>query len=203
MKLLILTPLCFVFGSLSAQAQIIEDAPNQTERSVVITANFIANKTTVCVGETVQFTDNSTGSPNTWAWQFAGGSPASATAQNPAIQYNLPGTYNVVLTASNGSEQNTVGKLSFIRVEACTGFDINSIESGILVFPVPATNFLNIQSKNDADFTVMSLSGQVLQSGAVLANQTLVLKTSSFAPGIYFLRTVSSGTSSVSKIIIE
>lgn len=186
MKNLLLTPLCLVFGSMSAQTQINGNAQNQTERPVIITANFIANKTTVCVGETVQFTDNSTGSPNNWAWLFTGGSPANTTTQNPAIQYSAPGTYNVVLTASNGNDQNTHGKLSFIRVEACTGLNANTIESRLRVFPVPTKSFLYLESNYDGQFAILSLSGQVLQTGSVAANQTTEVSIEQLAPGFYF-----------------
>ena len=186
MKLKLSIAICVAIANVQAQTTENENTNNQKESAVIIAANFTANKTTVCVGETVQFTDNSTGSPSTWAWQFSGGSPASSTSQNPAIQYSAPGTYNVILTASNGNDQNTIGKLSFIRVEACTSLEFNSKEGGVRVFPVPAKNLVYLQSYSDGKFTILNLSGQVLQSGTVVANQTTEVSIEQLAPGFFF-----------------
>jgi len=53
------------------------------------------------VGQTVQFTDTSSGGPTTWAWDFGDGQ--GSTQQNPAHVYGGPGTFQVTLTAGNGS----------------------------------------------------------------------------------------------------
>jgi PKD repeat protein len=80
-------------------------------------ADFTAAPTTVTVGNSVAFTDLSTNTPTTWAWTFAGGTPASSTAQNPSVTYNSVGTYNVTLTATNACGSSTaVTKTSYITV---------------------------------------------------------------------------------------
>ncbi|MBL4578241.1 MAG: PKD domain-containing protein, partial [Flavobacteriales bacterium] len=81
-------------------------------------ADFVASITTVSVGSNVQFTDQSTGIPNTWSWSFTGGTPNSATTQNPIIQYNTIGTYSVTLTASNGFGSDVNTKTNYINVIA-------------------------------------------------------------------------------------
>jgi PKD repeat protein len=48
---------------------------------------------------TVQFTDRSTGSPDSWLWIFGDG--GTATTKNPSHQYTLPGIYTVSLTVRN------------------------------------------------------------------------------------------------------
>ncbi|HBF88097.1 MAG TPA: hypothetical protein DDX39_05595 [Bacteroidales bacterium] len=65
-------------------------------------ADFSADVTTIYTGETVTFTDLSTNGPTSWAWTFAGGTPASSTTQNQAVVYNVAGTYDVTLVATNG-----------------------------------------------------------------------------------------------------
>lgn len=79
-------------------------------------ADFEADATTICVGESVQFSDLSTNSPSNWSWNFPGGSPASSTAQNPLVTYNVPGSYNVTLTADNGNEIDSETKEAYITV---------------------------------------------------------------------------------------
>jgi PKD repeat protein len=65
-------------------------------------ASFTANKVTVEVGKTVQFTDTSTNTPTGWSWNFGGGAAAS-TQQNPLVTFNTVGSYSVVLTATNSA----------------------------------------------------------------------------------------------------
>jgi len=81
-------------------------------------ANFTASSTTICAGQAVTYTDASTGTPTSWAWTFAGGTPATSTNQNPVITYNTAGTYTAELTATNASGSDTETKVSFITVNA-------------------------------------------------------------------------------------
>ncbi|HNF49180.1 MAG TPA: PKD domain-containing protein, partial [Chitinophagales bacterium] len=84
-------------------------------------ANFTSNKTTVCVGGTVAFTDNSSNTPTSWSWTFAGGTPATSTLQNPTVTYNSAGTYTVTLTATNSLGSNTITQTNYITVINSTG----------------------------------------------------------------------------------
>lgn len=79
-------------------------------------ADFEADKTTVCVGETINFTDGSFNVVNGWTWSFPGGSPASSNIQNPVITYSVPGIYQVTLTATDGSINDDEIKTAYIRV---------------------------------------------------------------------------------------
>ncbi len=82
-------------------------------------ANFSTSNTSICVGSCISFTDASTNNPTAWNWSFPGSTSSSSTSQNPSnICYNTPGTYNVTLTAINGSGSNTLTLNSFITVYA-------------------------------------------------------------------------------------
>ncbi len=81
-------------------------------------ANFSATPTTVCVGQTVNFTDLSTNSPAAWTWSFQGGTPTTFTVQNPSVVYNTPGTYSVSLQATNGMGTDTYTVTNYITVNA-------------------------------------------------------------------------------------
>jgi PKD repeat protein len=67
-------------------------------------------------GETVSFIDQSTNNPSVWSWQLPGGTPATTLTQNPTIQYNVAGWYNVSLTASNGAGSNTRTRNNYVEV---------------------------------------------------------------------------------------
>lgn len=68
-------------------------------------ANFNSNATTVCEGETVNFSDLSSGVPTSWAWDFGDGN--TAATQSPANTYTAAGTYTVSLIATNSFGNDT------------------------------------------------------------------------------------------------
>lgn len=81
-------------------------------------AAFTGAPLTICAGQTVNFTDQSTGSPTGWTWTLNGGTPSSSSSQNPSIIYNTPGTYAVTLNVSNGSGSDSHTELAYITVNA-------------------------------------------------------------------------------------
>lgn len=91
------------------------------------TADFFSTITSGCAPLTVQFTDQSQGGPNTWAWSFPGGSPATSGDQNPVVVYSTPGVYSVSLTVSNGagSDDVVVSQLITVGEEPTANFTYN------------------------------------------------------------------------------
>jgi len=81
-------------------------------------AAFVGNPTSGVAPLTVQFTDQSSGSPTGWSWAFGDG--GTSTAQNPSHVYQNAGTYTVTLTATNayGSDQEV--KTNYITATTCT-----------------------------------------------------------------------------------
>jgi len=71
-------------------------------------ADFSFNPASPVTGETVQFIDESLGSPASWQWSF--GDATSSSVQSPAHVYYLPGTYNVTLTVSDKYGDSSVTK---------------------------------------------------------------------------------------------
>ncbi|MFN3316012.1 MAG: fibronectin type III domain-containing protein, partial [Raineya sp.] len=81
-------------------------------------ADFNRSASTICIGQSVTFTDASTKAPNapainSWQWNFdvsnvGGALPATANTQGPhTVVFNQSGTYQVSLTISNGVETDT------------------------------------------------------------------------------------------------
>ena len=83
-------------------------------------ADFTANTTTGTAPLTISFTDNSTGNPSSWSWDFGDG--GTSTVQNPSHTYQKAGKYTVKLTVTNDQGSNTETKTDYITVyEVTTG----------------------------------------------------------------------------------
>ncbi|MCD4695673.1 MAG: PKD domain-containing protein [Bacteroidales bacterium] len=82
----------------------------------ILEADFYANNTNIYEGDTVFFTDFSTGNITSWSWEFPGGDPAVSNEQNPVIVYNDAGSYDVTLTVSDGNTTESLTKENYINV---------------------------------------------------------------------------------------
>jgi len=64
---------------------------------------------------TVNFTDLSSGNPDTWSWDFGDG-VGTSSLQNPSYTYTAAGTYTVELTVTSPYGSDTETKLDYITV---------------------------------------------------------------------------------------
>lgn len=81
------------------------------------TADLNSNTIFLCAGNSYTFTDASyKGTPTSWSWTFAGGTPSTSTDQNPTIQFNTAGVYDVSLTVGNSAGSATVNRPSLVVV---------------------------------------------------------------------------------------
>lgn len=71
-----------------------------------------------CISTPLQFTDVSGNNPTSWSWSFPGGSPSTATVQNPVVTFTASGIYTVSLTSSNGNGTSApfVSTISVVNV---------------------------------------------------------------------------------------
>jgi len=76
----------------------------------------------VCIGQPVNFTDNSTAGANTWNWNFGG--QGASSEQNPTFTFNTAGTFNIQLASQN-------------TASGCSG----STSQSITVQPTPTPSF--------------------------------------------------------------
>ncbi|MEO1259168.1 MAG: PKD domain-containing protein [Bacteroidota bacterium] len=109
-------------------------------------AAFTANPTEGCAPLVVQFNDESQFSPLTWSWSFPGGNPSTSTAQNPIVEYNVPGIYSVTLTVENVAGNNSLTQTDFIIVNGVPVADFTFDQIGTTVIftntSTGATNYL-------------------------------------------------------------
>jgi len=97
-------------------------------------AAFDATPTSGCAPLTVNFTDQSTGSPTSWNWTFPGGTPSSHTGQTPLpVTYNSAGSYNVTLTVSNACGSDDETKTNYITVAPLPEADFHASDTNSCV----------------------------------------------------------------------
>ena len=97
----------------------IDDLEVKTHGTTALTADFAADKVSLMAGDSVTFTDQSSGTPTSWKWSFPGGSPSSSSLQSPSkIHYNLPGSYPVQLKVTNGTTSDSITRSGYISVTA-------------------------------------------------------------------------------------
>lgn len=91
-----------------------------------VSAAFIANPLTICSGESISFSDQSTvlgiGTITSWEWDFDGDGNVDNFTQNPTFQFNTAGTFNVNLN---------------VITQGC--FDDTTMQ--VIVNQTPAANF--------------------------------------------------------------
>jgi PKD repeat protein len=81
------------------------------------TASFNSSNSTICVGGTVSFTDQSTSNISAWNWNFPGGNPSTSNIANPTVTYPTAGNYPVTIqvTNANGTNSNTVSNYVLVN----------------------------------------------------------------------------------------
>jgi len=84
-------------------------------------ADFVADNTAPDIGETVIFTDLSSNNPTSWVWTFNPNDityvdGTNQTTQNPHVQFNSNGSYDVTLLAINDGGQDLETKENYINV---------------------------------------------------------------------------------------
>lgn len=81
-------------------------------------AEFSGTPLSIQSGQTVNFTDLSTGSPTSWSWDFNNDGTADSTSQNPSFVYTSAGVYTVTLTVTNAFSADVETKTSYVTVTA-------------------------------------------------------------------------------------
>lgn len=123
-----------------------------------IAADFNSSATTICLGETVQFTDNShsgCGTIKIYSWTFQGGTPANYIgATPPAVSYSATGTHNVQLFVQDDhNNSNTLSRVAYVTVQKCDSFAVDFTGAPSSVCENECVDFNAILSGGKAPYT--------------------------------------------------
>jgi len=121
---------------------------------VPVVADFVGNPTTINIGQTVNFTDLSTGNPDTWSWTFTGSSniPTSTTQNQAGVQYDIAGWYPVTLTASNSNFSDTETKTQYIHVIDPNVVDADFVGVPTILYTGNSVQFTDLSTSNPTNW---------------------------------------------------
>jgi gliding motility-associated-like protein len=118
---------------------------NSSNGASSLDASFSASQTSICAGDCISFTDNSTGGPTSWNWIFQGASTTTSNSNAPTnICYPSPGTYAVTLIISNICGSDTGISAGYINVQSSSGSGV--LISGNLTFCQGSNTTLSVPS---------------------------------------------------------
>ncbi|MCX6273955.1 MAG: PKD domain-containing protein [Bacteroidetes bacterium] len=183
----------------------LQDAPCISPRTAVtatMTPGPGASYTQSTLANIVNFTDNSTGSPVAYSWDFGDG--GTSTQQNPTHTYGNTGPYVVCLTVTNaaGCSNTYCQTINIITL----GIADAASSAAISVYPNPVKDMLVIkfnESSSQKKWT-LKLTDVV---GKVIAEKTSVMKEmlewnlSAIAPGSYLISMQSDEEKIVRRIV--
>jgi len=142
-------------------------------------ADFEADVTTILVGQSVLFTDQSTNNPTDYSWTFEGGTPGSSTIQNPSVTYNTAGTFDVTLYVENSAGNDELTKTDYITVLPATVGDLviteimyNPPESGD-----DSLEYIEIYNNSDNE---VNLLGYTFTAGVEFAFPDMALENGDY-----------------------
>ena len=126
-------------------------------------AKLYASTLTAIPGEAVRFTDSSEGGAATsWSWTFQGGSPATSPNPGPIVVWTNPGSYAVMLTATNASG-STISKTLTINVgppESALGWWNDAV-----FYQIYPRSFLDSNGNGTGDFAGLMSKLDYLNDG--------------------------------------
>ncbi len=178
-----------------ADGDIIWTSPIWYTRNDAITnsapiVNFTASSTSICAGQQITFTDNSTNAPADWNWSLSGAVPDTSNNQSMVATFPTAGTYTVSLTASN-SFGASAAITKTIAVQVCTGIEENS-KKLIKIYPNPANQLLTIDMgllSGTKTIEIIDMQGKLLLS-KLSVDQIVTLEIASVPIGCYFVNVV-------------
>jgi PKD repeat protein len=121
-------------------------------------ADFQANALTSCTGA-IDFYDQSTGGPTSWAWDFGDG--AASTLQFPSHVYTQDGQFTVTLIAGNAFGTDTISFAQYITIDRPDA----PLAAGVIVC-APDSVTVNAMANGSMSYYDAEFDGNLLTIGS-------------------------------------
>jgi hypothetical protein len=153
-------------------------------------------------GLTYSFTDQSTGTPTAWAWDF--GDSNTDNVQNPSHTYAAPGSYTVTLTVTNdcGTDVFTQS-ITVVSVEQALAGGVVSL------YPNPNNGRFKLEFRgllaDGVELRIMDVKGQVIMEASIEEQGSFVKEVdmTRFAKGMYLLQITAEGEQIMQRFVVE
>ncbi len=160
--------------------------------------DFVADKTIIPVGSTVNFTDVSTGGPYAYQWKFVGATPDTSNDQNPTdILYTTCGSYAVTMRVANTDTAYQKIKSNYIMVYDEVKF-----------YPNPADDYvwLDLQYNNftKVKISIYNMFGMLVRTieRPLTDEKKILIDTSWLSSGMYIFKIEGDTRVSQKKVIV-
>ncbi|MEZ5027034.1 MAG: T9SS type A sorting domain-containing protein [Chitinophagales bacterium] len=97
--------------------------------STPVKSQFTTDKIIGCAPLTVNFTDQSTGNPTEWKWDFTNDGTVESESQNASYTFTQAGVYSIKLVAYNATTKDSTIKQAFITVTPAINANIQLIKN--------------------------------------------------------------------------
>lgn len=165
-------------------------------------ANLEVDNTDPCILELIQFQSASTGNIDSYNWTFEGGFPETSNEENPFVTYEQSGVFDVSLTVTSGSEENTIVMEDYITVHNCTGIENLNIKMSIS--PNPGDGHFNVSLPDNGTYEVQifDVAGQEIYT-TKLTSALNQLDISHLNNGVYILNANNGSTQLRERVVIK
>ena len=166
-----------------------------------LTATFTATPVSGIEPLAVQFTDQTSGGPDSWQWDFGDGTFSSD--QHPSHLYNAPGLYDVFLRVGNPAGEDSVLRRGLITIDTAYAdlvgevWDVGARPGFDLFFEYAWTNIGTVPAENctllivpPAQMMIYGVSPDYIGTGTYnghsYAGDTIVIPLQSIDPSGYY-----------------
>ncbi|MCD6380117.1 PKD domain-containing protein, partial [bacterium] len=173
----------------------------------VVTASFAASDTSGPSPLTVDFTDLSTGDPDSWSWNF--GDDSTSTDQSPSHIYVDAGSFTVTLIASNVCGQDT----TTLDITVTTTTDAINVPLRFDLrqnYPNPfnptTTIEFTLAGGNRTRLDIFDVTGRLMTTlidrEMSKGIHRIAWRADRYSSGVYFMRLTSGGNTAIRRLIL-
>lgn len=154
--------------------------PEEYYQVMVSTGNSVSDFSTILFNETLSSGD----------WEERTANIEGFNGQNVYIAF-----------VHMNSSDNYMMKIDDINITAGTvGIEENEANNTVRVFPNPATNMVNVEAQGFAQYQLVNMLGQTVESNN-LVNGNAQINVANLSNGVYFVRLINGNTVETVKVI--
>ena len=167
--------------------------------SIQLQAAFQADTTIVLLGDSIQFTDMTTGNPTSWEWTFEGGNPDSFSGQvPPPVAYDTAGHWDVTLVVSDGSLTDTAYYADYIWAGEAPVADFEGFPTTVTVGSY--ANYTNLSTGEEVSYNWTFEGATPDTSTAVDPQEIYYLITADSLYDVTLVASNAFGTDTMTKV---